>query len=140
MKLHTPITTGVMLDDFWPSILSQLQSHAYPSAQVHTSMPHTSMAIPHTSMPQTSLLSVAHQAQPLYGVADYSELHKDAPMTSLGVDELEDLLHRLKLLDYLEAFRENGCDQVADVALMRESDLREMGMKLGHIRRLLQQR
>ena len=104
----------------------------------HTSMPHTSMAIPHTSMPQTSLLSVAHQAQPLYGVADYSELHKDAPMTSLGVDELEDLLHRLKLLDYLEAFRENGCDQVADVALMRESDLREIGMKLGHIRRLLQ--
>ena len=75
---------------------------------------------------------------PLYGVADYSELNKDAPMTSLGVDELEDLLHRLKLLDYLEAFRENGCDQVADVALMRESDLREIGMKLGHIRRLLQ--
>ena len=59
-------------------------------------------------------------------------------MTSMGIDELEELLHELKLTEYLETFRENGCDQVADVALMTESDLREIGVKLGHIRRLLQ--
>ena len=110
-------------------LMQPLLANEMPQTSIpHTSMPQTS--VPHTSMPYTS-------AQPQF-VSDYSELHSNAPMTSIGVDELEELLHKLQLTEYLESFRAQGFDRVADVALLNEADLRdELGMKLGHVRRLL---
>ena len=85
---------------------------ADPVANASTSMPHTSM--PHTEM--------------------------DIPMTSTDTDdELEQLLDKLKLTEYLESFRANGCDQLATVALMQEDELRDqLGMKFGHAKLLRQ--
>ena len=103
--------------------------------QAYTSMPGaTPMDMAYTSMPTTTA-----ETEPALTV---SELHRiadaGAVSTSMGaVDELEELLERLKLSAYLAPLRDAGFDELSDVATMSEEDLTaSVGMKLGHARRL----
>ena len=74
--------------------------------------------------------------------SEFAHLHAVADATgaatSMGIDELEALLNSLRLSQYLEAFRGNGYDEVADLRRMDQGKLCDViGMKRGHADRLL---
>ena len=133
--VRRPLSTDDKAD---PLLMNRhdVEMRHFPQTSIgHTSMGQTSIG--HTSNPVAD--SVPQTSMPTTSVPGYDP-YANAPMTSMGtVDELEQLLDKLKLTEYLESFRASGCDELATVALMQEDELRDqLGMKFGHAKKLRQ--